>query len=203
MKKNLAIVISCLFTLLLLVSSCKSEDKVAGGVVKEITKYVCPDGSTVDTPNGCTTTTLYGADKVIPNLPRIIDNTQNVYPEDNPSLEVNINSASKERVIDIWSVYKDVGLGFIYLVIDVTIINPTQHTYDFSSYHTKIVDSNGYSYKRDVSSTSLKPYFDDVRIKPGGKASGKLSYAIPIDAKGLKLVIYDYSGDMLIAIELE
>lgn len=137
----------------------------------------------------------------------IVDNTQNVNIKDvqetSQLLEIMINSASKENNIGIWDVYEQVGSGFVYLVLDFTIGNPTTQSYDFNPLRTKIVDNKGYSYEKDVSSYDLKPYFDSRKIPLGSVASGKLSYAIPRDAEGLKLIIHDYSNNILAEVRLE
>lgn len=123
----------------------------------------------------------------------ILDDTQ----DEKQSIEIIINSATKTNDIDYYNVEENVGTGFVYLVLDLTIKNKGEDYFEFSPYNTKVVDNKGYSYKEDISSMALKPYFDSVNIAPGGLASGKLSYAIPTDASGLTFTIQDWLGNAI------
>lgn len=192
--KNPKMLMVFLISSILLISACN-----------QTIKYVCPDGSSVDNSADCQTQNR----DVNQNSVNIVDNTQRQDNQQNilnqesvQKLKVVINSATKENNINTYIAEKDVGLGFIYFVLDVTIENQANYEYDFNPSYTNIIDNGGYGYERDVSSYRLKPYFDSRKILSGEKSSGKLSYAIPKEAKGLRFVIYNYNKDKLAEVEI-
>ena len=117
-------------------------------------------------------------------------------------LQVVINSVEKSKDISFYSAEAEAEKGYTYLILDVTVKNSGQITFDFNPFLTKITDENGYSYEYDVSSYELSPYFDSVGIQSGRSASGKLSYAVPENSRGLKFIIESYSRNIIAEVKL-
>lgn len=79
----------------------------------------------------------------------------------------------------------------ILMGVEVMISSTSDKTFSVSSYHAKVTDKEGLTFKNSYMTSNCDPKLETITLNKGEKAKGWVVFEIPKDASGLKFQ-YEY-----------